>query len=289
MGADDIFRSVEEIPPLPASAARLLALSGEPDHTIADEVEVIETDAALTAAVLRAANSAAAGRAQPVASLRDAVAYLGERTVLGVALARCAPGVFQAELGGYAAEAGALWTHGLYTALAARRIAERGQPAPAPGVAFTAGILHDVGKAVLSIYLDGRVPAIVARLDAGEADDYLAAEREIAGVDHAEVGGRLLERWGLPEPLVAAAAFHHRPAEAPEAEQPLVYAIHLGDMVAMMHGDGTGADTLRYPIATGYETFYPLRNADLEALFLETQIEGERLAGMLAGSGDGMT
>src|SRR6187551_1994974 len=111
----------------------------------------------------------------------------------------------------------------MLTAVLAKKIVSNPQLADA---AFTAGLLHDIGALVL---LHAAPPDYVRALDRKQElnGDGAAAEREIFGVTHAEVGAYLLGLWGIPFPIVEAVAFHHRPNEVPIESRPLVSAIHI--------------------------------------------------------------
>ena len=111
----------------------------------------------------------------------------------------------------------------MLTAVLAKKIVSN--PALADA-AFTAGLLHDIGALVL---LHAAPPDYVRALDRKKElnGDSAAAEREIFGVTHAEVGAYLLGLWGIPFPIVEAVAFHHRPNEVAPESRPLVAAIHI--------------------------------------------------------------
>ena len=101
------------------------------------------------------------------------------------------------------------------TAVAARRLARFAHKAVEADLAFTCGLLHDLGKAVLSAHLAGVVTEVLARLEREDETSYLDAEAGLLGTTHAEVGLALARRWRLPAPLDVVMAHHHRPHTAP--------------------------------------------------------------------------
>ncbi len=261
-----IARRVEEIQPLSAVAIRLVQLMGNEKRDVRELIHIISLDAALTLRVVRVANSAAFARRERVTSMPQAVSLLGEQLVVGIAVGSSSPAVFQDELSGYEAEAGALWAHSLRTALAAREIARKCKSPISFDEAFTAGILHDIGKAVIDDFLAERSNEIELDLKTLSKVDFSVLEREKLGTDHCEVGDSLARKWNIPANLCSAIRFHHYPACAPEQDRPMVFAVHLGDILAMSLGDGTGVDTLAYGLDEGYTVYYDLSHSHIESI-----------------------
>ena len=269
----EILRVIARIPLLSTSTARLLRLTAEADHDLMEVAEVVKFDSALTARVLRVVNSAAYGLIHPIHSIERAIAYLGERLIVSIALDDSASRLFAKKLDGYAGERGDLWRHALRCAIASREVARLAVGTLSPDLAFTAGILHDIGKAVISDFLAGRTEALLEEIEARRISDYLAGEQQAVGIDHTQAGFELAKAWSLPLPLQMAIAHHHRPALAPEEHRPLAYAVHLGDIIAMMGGCGTGADNLRYSLDEHYADFFRLTADGLARIMLQTEDE----------------
>jgi HD-like signal output (HDOD) protein len=168
----------------------------------------------------------------------------------------------------------------MLTAVLAKKIV--GNPALADA-AFTAGLLHDIGALVL---LHAAPPDYVRALDRKKElnGDSAAAEREIFGVTHAEVGAYLLGLWGIPFPIVEAVAFHHRPNEVAPESRPLVAAVHIasGLIEEMTEGNGAqGAAGLDTDSSARIDVSF-LRDAGLEDLFKKSRTEAEKLLGGVA-------
>ncbi len=188
----------------------------------------------------------------------------------------CAPQVFNRPLFGYESKKGELWAHGLLTAIAANELAAITEYNIPQGVAYTAGILHDVGKSILSKFLTGSATEILKKIDRGEAGDYLDAEMQMVGADHCSIGGELAKHWNLPPQLQAAIAHHHNPSSAEEQYRPLAYVIHLSDMIAMSGGSGTGSDSLGYVLDKNYTDYIPIDERGIENLLFTSMIEFEK-------------
>ncbi len=264
MALAQLLERIEQVPPLSAAASRLLQLQQRSDRSLAQAAEIIEVDPGLTLAVLKASNSAAAAPASPITSVRQGVTYLGERTVLALALSACVPGGMVSPIPGYQSEHGALWRHSLRSGVAARDLAHRCHRREAD-LAFTAGILHDIGKPLLASVLTAAQRDDL-RLASAEKRDVAALERDLVGMSHPEVGEALARRWRLPDALQAGIRFHHEPTRAPEAFRPLAYAVHVGVMHAVLTGHDGGVDDLTYRLDTGFLSVFDLHAADFGSM-----------------------
>jgi len=271
-----ILRSVRDTSPFSHSAARLLSVAGKGNSTVEEIVKVVECDAVLTANVLKAA--------APAASVRLAVETLGAKEVVRVALDSCASQLYQSPLEGYDSEKGALWRHSLKTALAARALAEFSKDGLDPGSAFTGGILHDIGKVIISAFLKDLSTSFGAEFLTHDNGSYLDVERRKLGTDHCEAGAALAEYWQLPGFHVDVIRAHHRPAESRPESIGLVYAIHLGDLVAMLSGAGTGVDSLKYQLDHNCAQHFDLTFERLAQTLLKTELEFEKLSSAMQSS-----
>lgn len=194
------------LPPFPQVALRVLQLAHREEVALPQLCELISTDAAFASEVLTVANSALYAPRYPSSSILQAVTVLGARTLQGM----CITIGVRAYLGRAMTEPAMrhLWQHNLACALIAERIAQLGLIDR--NVAYTAGILHDMGRAALAVV---RPKAYAALLEGyrGPMDGILEAERVLFGMDHCETGRQLVEEWKLPGILAGAVAEHHAP------------------------------------------------------------------------------
>jgi len=195
-----------------------------------------------------------------------------------------APQVFNRPLLGYESQRGELWAHGLRTAIAASTLSPYSRKEVQAGIAYTAGILHDIGKSVLSKFLTGCSPEMIKRFEEGKIHDFLEAEEEKAGINHCEIGKELAKHWKLPPELQQAISYHHKPAEAEEEHKHLVYVVHLADMVAMMGGTGTGTDNLAYTLDKNYTKYIDINQNSIDDLLFTVMIEFDKTKEALFGS-----
>lgn len=235
---DLVIRDAWEMPPLPASVGRLAGLVTDPTSDLSDIVEVVEFDQALTAKLLRAANSAASASAREITTVAEAVQRLGGGMVLSFATAHGAHGQLQSRLEGYALEEGELWRHSVASALVAQ-LAPGVLKTSVPSVSFTVALLHDIGKLLLNRFLDPETRQLLdrAREEGGVAA--VAAESEILGINHAELGGMMAQHWDLPVLIIRGIHYHHTPDDFADAvgvhkaeEQRVCDIAHLANTIA---------------------------------------------------------
>ena len=238
----EILAQVNRLPAFPTSAARLAELLHD-DRAGAAEVEkVIRPDPALTANLLRMACAPYFSPRSRPETVRQAVTLLGVKRTFEIATGAALSSLIPARLPGYDLEARSFWLHCVAVAVFSERLGrETGNRSP--DLLFTAGLLHDVGKLVISTFVFRQARAILLKSRLGM--DFAAAEREVLGVDHAEIGAEVAAIWKLPEPVVSAARWHHRPMQAPaEVDRTLVSLVHLADALAISLGLGCDAGEL---------------------------------------------
>jgi putative nucleotidyltransferase with HDIG domain len=234
-----ILEKVQTLPTLSPVVARLSALVHDDRSSAVDFERVIRPDPALTANVLKLANSAFFGLERSVESVRQAVAVVGLKRLFELATSVVVARVIPPRLPGYEIDAAEFWRHCLGVGVMAEQLAsESGKGRPE--LIFAAGLLHDLGKLAVGTYVALEATAILERTH-GDDTAFVVAEREVLGTDHAEVGGIVAEAWGLPPSVVFAARWHHRPEEVSASEHgPLVDVVHIADGLA--HSLGLGAD-----------------------------------------------
>ena len=245
LSVDEVAAAVGEVPALSPAVRRVMDACDSLETTAQDVAEAILADQGLTANVLRLANSAHYGHPRRITTATDAVVLLGVSAVRSLAISSHTAQLLQRPLPGYAMGRGDLWRHSTSVAFVSRRLAlETG--AAAAEEAFIAGLLHDVGKVVLSDLM-GPSFERMTRISHEQRLPMWRVEREVLGFDHAELGSRIAERWRFPGSLVEAIGMHHRPAEA-EAATALAHCVHMADVTCLFIAAGVGADTVPFGI-----------------------------------------
>lgn len=240
---DRVMERVTTIPSMPIAANTVVGLLGNPDVEINALIRAIELDQGLTSNVLRLANSAYFAGPRSIGSLRDAIVRLGTNRIFQLVIMSAIVPVARHEIRGYDIPPGKLLEHSIAVAIGSEEFA-RCLRVKAPFFTFTAGLLHDLGKIVLSTFVEVDVNRIVELAYEGKMS-FEMAESEVLGIDHAETGALLLQAWNLPEGIVSAVRYHHEP-EAFEGDPLVVDLIHLADSLALTSGLGRGVDGLNY-------------------------------------------
>ena len=207
---------VGDLPSIPSIASDIMKAVAD-KSTSADDLRIIlEQDPALASRVLKVANSSLYAFRREVETLRHAIALLGFRTVEALVMAASLRDVFA----NFGLSEKLLWEHSTMASVVAGRLASYGAIDLERDQAFTAGLLHDLGKIALSNVFRERYHKIILRTY-NEGVAFKDAEEEEFGFDHAALGAQVAMKWGLPTVLVAAIRHHHDhpddyPAGAPE-------------------------------------------------------------------------
>jgi putative nucleotidyltransferase with HDIG domain len=266
---NDLVAEITQLPVQPGAAMRLLWMLEDPRTSAADLGRLIESDPALSTQVIRLANTAFYGLSGKVASAWRAVTVLGLATVR--ALATTAAFDLFSEKGRSVPDD--FWPHSVTTAAAASCVARRlGYQS---NDAFSAGLLHDIGAALMFRRAPRRYDAVLDRMQADPEVTLIEAEQAEFGITHAEVGAAALSVMKFPPELTAAIATHHL---APALVEPMLGKIVLvGDAIACAVQPPTETNI---PIAEALAAIgLPL---EAEASLLEeVQRDQENLAGFL--------
>jgi len=227
--ADDAVRRAAagagQIPSAPPLYSRLVEATIDQEVSIAEIGALVESDVAMCAKVLQLVNSSFFGLGRRISSAREAVAYLGIASLRALVVSAGAFRAFSSleAVEGFSVDA--LETH---SARVARLAAELLPGKRDAEDAFTAGMLHDVGKLLLAAHRPhGLAQLLAASRDSGRP--LHTVEHERAGVTHAEIGAYLLTLWGLPHSIVEAVAHHHAPARLELERLDPVAAVHIAD------------------------------------------------------------
>jgi putative nucleotidyltransferase with HDIG domain len=238
MTASEIVAKARNLPQVSQPALRLTELLGQADEAEDEVVQLLRSDSLLTAKLLRVCNSSALGLAERVSSVDHAVLLLGHRQVLTLVLSLSYGGAMSVALPGYEMKANDLWRHALLAATAAEAISRRGSIEVDAAMAFTVGLLHDIGKLLVAQALPPKAHSAINSHILNEGLGTIEAERRVVGTDHAEVGSCLLYVWRLPDSIVEAVAQHHRPVLAPVPQ--LSALAHLANRIAHLADEEPG-------------------------------------------------
>ncbi|MFH1673515.1 MAG: HDOD domain-containing protein [Pseudomonadota bacterium] len=270
---NDLRRKIDKLKPISEIARQVISRIEYSSCDIHELEKYILKDQALTANVLKICNSSYYGLQKRISSISRAVLLLGLRTLKNIVLTASMYKLYEDRIDGYSSEKGDLFKHSVCCGMVAELIA-RQKKFEEPEVAFTAGLLHDIGKVILDQYVFERFNLIMYMV-INNKKSFVAAEKKLLGYDHAEAGGLVAEEWNLPPILLEAISFHHLPEKAKENPE-IVSAVHIADSICSMVGTGGGADGLVNRIHHEAISTIDLHQDDVDSIV-------ERLAEILSG------
>jgi len=257
---------------MPQTALQLLKEINKPGSSARDLAAILRRDQALSARVLKVANSAFYGLPRQVASIDSAVVLLGNKTIRNLALTASLTGMKVGEVTGYGLPRGELFNHSLLVALAAQELSKQTNRA-IPEEAYTVGLLHDIGKLIIDEQVEAKL-AEISEIARNEGIGFAAAEKKLLGMDHGEVGAILAEHWGLPELLTVAIKDHHvgPSGNRPQDTTSLTAVTMVANRVGRELGSGVGAnETLGPGISGEILEVLGLKQEDMEELQVEVR------------------
>jgi putative nucleotidyltransferase with HDIG domain len=230
-------RTADFLPPAFELLPRLLVLLDDPEINSDTLADIIRVDAGLTANVLRVANSSAFGGGTKIDSLPQAIIRLGLREIYRLlATIIASPNVMS--LDGFGFERVDLWQHSVSSAIAAQLIAQH-ITGPDTEVAYTTGLLHDIGKVVMAQFAKADYLVLLESCKDNNQPHY-RAEQQTYGIDHAQIGSMILKRWRFPDEIIHAIKFHHDISRAPEEASKLAAIIFASNIVSYRLNFGSG-------------------------------------------------
>ena len=222
-----ILGSFEKLPTFSILLNRLMATLSHEDVSFRELAAIIETDAVLAGNLLRVVNSPLYGRQFTINSVRHAIAILGSVKIRNLVLGLSLSGRWTD------ARVSNQWnprqfnTHSVAVAVLSDLVALE-TPVPYPEGAFTAGLLHDVGKLLIAVATPETFESLFD-IYATCGDAANDAELEIVGVTHAEISGAIARKWNLPTPIQEAVAHHHSPGQAAPNQIHLAHIVQAAD------------------------------------------------------------
>ena len=197
------------LPPVPHVAAKMMELLGKEDTSVRELQKVISADQALTARILKMANSVFYSFDQKISTLSHAIVILGFRAVQSMAIAASSRSLFVKKGAQFGLKERLLWEHSIGCAMSCRQVA-RLVSYENEETAFIAGLLHDIGKAVLNQVIPKKYGRIV-ELVYNNGQSFATVENETLGFDHSHIGALIAQKWNFSWDMVETIAYHHSP------------------------------------------------------------------------------
>jgi putative nucleotidyltransferase with HDIG domain len=238
-----VIKEIKNLKPIPAVVTSLLEIIDDPNASMNEITKIIQYDPAITADLLRTANSAYFGLKRPAETIQEAAMMLGTDHVVDLVMLKVSAQVAKGTQKGYDLHEGALWKYSVSSALIAKQVAVQ-LDLPNKNSIFSASLLKDIGKTVLDKFIQDAFEKI-SNLVINENFSFMEAEKQIIGVDHAELGAMIAKMWKFSPRMVGIIRNHHLSSETMVRDKDLA-VVYLSDCICMMMGMGVGADGLAY-------------------------------------------
>lgn len=272
---DDVRHRLQDLPSLPAVVMELLGSIDQEDVDISVLARKVSLDQALTAKTLRLANSSSSGLQVRVTTIQQAITFLGFQATRNLITAAAVTGCFpEGKCPGF--DHRAFWRHSIATAACAKVLARRMRLNQ--DFAFTAGLLHDIGRLVLVTSYPERYSEVLAQRQRDDTQ-LLDVERALLGVDHVVAGVALAEHWKFSETMHHAIAFHHEP-EAVGAGF-LATIVHVANAIVHALDLARDENELVPPVSMVAWTALGLSQEAYLHVFRETEMQFEEMSNVL--------
>jgi putative nucleotidyltransferase with HDIG domain len=240
---DRIIEEIDRLKPVSHIGEKIMEITSNPDSSLSDIVDIVKYDQGMTANLLKTCNSPYFGLAREIASIKQAVAYLGIDKVASLVIMGNSTNNFKEAQAGYDLNEGELWRYSVSSALISQDLAEK-RHLNNISLIFTSALVKDIGKVILNTYVKDSFEAINMAVQ-NKGLTFIDAEKEVIGIDHAELGARVAENWNFSPAMVNIIRNHHYPENTSDEDLsiPIVY---LADCICMMMGTGVGSDGLAY-------------------------------------------
>ncbi len=257
----EIVEAIEFLPAFNQTAQKALSLIRSDEYNSKMISEVIKLDAGLSANILKSVNSAYYAKNKEIHDIQTAVSYLGKDYLFSLLNLISTRDYYSSKLLGYELKTGELWEHNLSVAIFAEALSYL-EPTVDKNLLFSSGLLHDIGKIVLNIWVEREWSKIIELVE-NEELDFISAEKRVLGYNHCMIGSAILKKWGFPEAIILGAKHHH---DAHLFDNPVVRLICLADYLTYVVGYMSQRDNMRIK---GYDQvleYYKIKTKDIDVM-----------------------
>jgi HD-like signal output (HDOD) protein len=227
------LEEAEDLPILPQVHAQAMMIAQNPESNIGELKDILKYDPALTATILKVANSAYYGFSHKIESLQTALVMLGLREVTRLLVTAAIVNTFPPERMTPRFQSDRFWLHSVSTGLLAQFLVNKLKLSTSADV-FTGGLLHDLGRVLMAAHFPAEYNKVLDYSIQNKVTPRMA-ERQVLGIDHSAIGGYLSTRWELPEALEAMIRYHHA-LNRENANFLDVAIVHLANRISKYHG-----------------------------------------------------
>lgn len=221
-----LIGSIDGLPVLPSVCRELNAVLAKPDFSLRDVAQVVEKDPSLCAKLLSLVNSSFFSLGRRLSTVQDAISYIGTSMLKNLVMSLSLWRQLEEARPEAVSRLQRVHTRCQRIAMLSRKITTSSRARAEE--AFVAGLLHDIGETLLIVYLPERYERAGAVAEQTGVE-FHQAERDLYGVDHAELGAHLLDAWGLPFAVLEAVAFHHSAAELEHTSIETADAVYIAE------------------------------------------------------------
>ncbi len=263
---EQVIENLEQLPSIPEVASKIINMVNDPNVSFKLIGDEISRDQAMTTNILKLCNSAYFNTGKEITSIERAIVTLGLKEVKNIVMVIATKPVLDKFVIGYDLAKGDLWQQGLVVATVAKKIALLKKNKEIADVVFTGGIIHNVGKVVLAIFVQNTFKEIMEMVQAKNIP-FPEAEKEVMGFDHQEVGEKILTKWNFPPVLRSIVRYYHDPEHAPKEHSLEVSIVHVANVVCLMAGVGVGSDGLYHELNAFALKKTGLTSAEVDELY----------------------
>lgn len=231
----DLIRNQKtNLPTLPVVINNIIATARRAETSAKDLASFSMNDQSISARVLKVANSSYYGMPKEIDSISRAIVVIGFREILSLTLGMSVFSALSQKSEDGLMDMAGLWKHSIAVGFALRKIAEKTGRTSYESTILV-GLLHDIGKIIFSSYFPDEYEEVLKRATTDE-EPLHKLERKILGLDHAEMGYRLMEHWKFPADIAEPLHYHHNPSECPDGHMALV--VNMANLIAHKSGIG---------------------------------------------------
>lgn len=244
---DKIVAKIDKLPDMFTVAVQVLKALENPDCDVNELSALISKDPSLTSKLLKLCNSAQFGFSRKIATIKDAIPKLGFKTLKSIIFVALSKNVLNKEIKGYGLGKSDLWHNSISCAVYSRKLAEMSNYRD-PELAFTAGLLRDIGKLVIHEYIGESYDEILETVMSDNIT-FIDAEEKVLGFNHCDIGAKIALKWNFPDVLIETIQFHHSSKNYKAVQDPkLLSIVHIADAITMLLGVGLGNDGMMYKV-----------------------------------------
>lgn len=267
---------IHHLPPAPALMMKLMECFQNPDLDIDEIVDLIQLDPSVTTEVLKCCNSSFFSTGEPVVNISEAVLRIGFYELYQISMAVFGRQTIAAR-GLEGIDVKALWRHSAIAAISCGVLAR--ELDAGEGAAFTAGLLHDVGKIVIASAEGDRYAQLIREL-AQNGGSLSEAEKNAFGFDHSEIGATLLRKWKMPAVITEPVLNHHLTEWLPPHDR-LSAIVALGNLMAHWVDGASFEEACQQPITINALQMLDLKAENLPELLTVVKSDMKRLKNLI--------